>query len=81
MEHSQHHRQKLSLSASFGVVAHKVADHAHEWVEHYEHPDYSEDVEQQVGQRRASSLCVGTQRNEVGSGRGADVLAHHEGYA
>ncbi len=66
------------VAGALGVVAHQPAHHADEGIEQQHDPDDAEDIEQQVGEGRPPGLRVGSQGSQVGRGRGADILAHHQ---
>ena len=78
MEHRQYDGQSLCLTSCHRIVAHESAYHIDKGIEHAEHPDDAEHVEQQMSQCRPTRLYASTKCCEVGRCRSADILTHHQ---
>ena len=79
VEHGQHNRNPLCLSCHRRIVAYKAAHQIDKRIEHGEHPDDTENVEQQVSQSCASCLSTSTKGCKICCCRRSDILAHHQG--
>ena len=79
VEHSENHGQARCLTANRRVVTYHPAYHIDEGIEHAQHPHDTKHIEQQMGQCRPASLCVGSESSEISRCRRTDVFAHHQG--
>ena len=83
MEHRQDNWQQLCLlcrrHTTIRIIPHDRANEIYKWIEQAENPDYTKDIEYQMGQGCTTSLGIGTQSGKIGCSGSSDILTHHQG--